>query len=68
MPTMFIPLKTHLTEIEYQIVRRYEEQKGWGAEGIPTALKLIIREWDLLRGKPISECPADPDPLDAQVK
>ena len=52
MPTMFIPLKTHLTEIEYQIVRRYAEEKGWGAEGLTTALRLIIREWDLLRSQP----------------
>ncbi len=68
MPTMFIPLKTHLTEIEYQIVRRYAEQKGWGAEGLTTALRLIIREWDLLRGKPISESTTDWDPLEAQVE
>ena len=33
MLTMFIPLKTHLTEIEYQIVRRYAEQKGWAPRG-----------------------------------
>ncbi len=66
MPTMYIPLKTHLTEIEYQIVRRYAEQKGWGAEGLTTALMLIIREWDLLRGKPISECPSDADLPDIQ--
>lgn len=52
MPTMFIPLKTNLTEIEYQIVRRYAEEKGWGAEGLTTALRLIIREWDLLRSQP----------------
>lgn len=61
MPTMFIPLKTHLTEIEYQIVRRYAEQRGWGAAGFPTALRLIIREWDLLRGKPISKSSVDAD-------
>jgi hypothetical protein len=52
MPTMFIPVKTNLTEIEYQIVRRYAEEKGWGVEGLTTALRLIIREWDLIRSQP----------------
>jgi hypothetical protein len=61
MPTMFIPIKTNLTEIEYQIVRQYAEQKGWGAEGLTTALRLIIREWDLLRCQPQAHYPGPAD-------
>ena len=61
MPTMFIPIKTNLTNIEDQIVRQYAEQKGWGAEGFTTALRLIIREWDLLYCQPEINQPGPAD-------
>jgi hypothetical protein len=49
MKSQYITRLVNLTPQDYLTVRRYAEAKALGGKGFSAALRMIIREWDILR-------------------
>ena len=49
MPHQYVPRMINLEQSDYNIVRRFAEERGLGDKGFSAALRMIIREWAQLQ-------------------